>query len=29
MEIAEREIIIASEEDITEKIMGAKRREIL
>jgi hypothetical protein len=29
MEIAEREIIIASEDDITEKIMGAKRREIL
>ena len=29
MEIAEREIIIASEDDIMEKIMGAKRREIL
>ena len=29
MEVAEREIIIASEDDITEKIMGAKRREIL
>jgi len=29
MEIAKREIIIASEEDIMEKILGAKRREIL
>jgi hypothetical protein len=29
MEVAEKEIIIASEDDITEKIMGAKRREIL
>jgi len=29
MEIAEKEIIIASEDDIMEKIMGAKRREIL
>ena len=28
MEIAEREIIVASEEDILEKILGAKRREI-
>ena len=28
MEVAEREIIVASEEDILEKILGAKRREI-
>ena len=28
MEVAEREIIIASEEDILEKILGAKRRVI-
>lgn len=28
MEVAEREILVASEEDIVEKILGAKRREI-
>jgi hypothetical protein len=28
MEVAEREIIVASEDDILEKILGAKRREV-
>ena len=28
MEVAEREIIIATEDDILEKILGAKRREL-
>jgi hypothetical protein len=28
MEVAEREIIVASEDDILEKILGAKRRAV-